>query len=83
MKPNTTWYANSQRIGILMMSVVSGHAKDEVFLIVRSHCDCLLRVIPGDIYLINFNFRDCLHSCFTRPTHVQTRNETCNKHPET
>ena len=26
MKPNSTWYANSQRIRILMMSVISGHA---------------------------------------------------------
>ena len=25
MKPNSTWYANSQRIRILMMSVISGH----------------------------------------------------------
>ena len=25
MKPNSTWYSNSQRIRILMMSVISGH----------------------------------------------------------
>ena len=25
MKPNSTWYANSQRVRILMMSVISGH----------------------------------------------------------
>ena len=25
MKPNSTWYANSQRTRILMMSVISGH----------------------------------------------------------
>ena len=25
MQPNATWYANSQRIRILMMSVISGH----------------------------------------------------------
>ena len=25
MKANSTWYANSQRIRILMMSVISGH----------------------------------------------------------
>ena len=25
MKPSSTWYANSQRIRILMMSVISGH----------------------------------------------------------
>ena len=25
MKPNSTWYANSQRIKILMMSIISGH----------------------------------------------------------
>ena len=27
MKPNSTWYANSQRIRILMMSVISGHVQ--------------------------------------------------------
>ena len=27
MKPNSTWYANSQRIRILMMSVISGRAE--------------------------------------------------------
>ena len=27
MKPNSTWYANSQRIRILMMSVISGHER--------------------------------------------------------
>ena len=26
MKPYSTWYANSQQIRILMMSVISGHA---------------------------------------------------------
>ena len=26
MKPNSTWYANSQRIRVLMISVISGHA---------------------------------------------------------
>ena len=25
MKPNSAWYANSQRIRILIMSVISGH----------------------------------------------------------
>ena len=25
MKPNSTWHANSQRVRILMMSVISGH----------------------------------------------------------
>ena len=27
MKPNSTWYANLQRIRILMMPVISGHDK--------------------------------------------------------
>ena len=31
MKPNSTWYANSQRIGILMLSVISGHVKNIQF----------------------------------------------------
>ena len=30
MKPNSTWYANSQRIRILMMSVISGHDRGVV-----------------------------------------------------
>ena len=36
MKSNSTWYANSQRIKILMMSVISGHEyayKQAVFTI--------------------------------------------------
>ena len=35
MKPNSTWYANSQRIRILMMSVISGHVLSQTELTVR------------------------------------------------
>ena len=31
MKPNSTWYANSQRIRILMMSVISGHDLRKIY----------------------------------------------------
>ena len=35
MKPNSTWYANLQRIRILMMSVISGHVLSQTELTVR------------------------------------------------
>ena len=30
MKPDSTWYANSQRIRILMMSIISGHGHENI-----------------------------------------------------
>ena len=36
MKPNSTWYANSQPIRILMMSVISGHVPFHLIAILHS-----------------------------------------------